>query len=89
MACRRTEIRGLRFYDLPHTFVTRLLSRGVDIKTVQELLGHSNISITSRYLHSSLDAKKRAISALSSDKQVPKADSANSKEKGREALKSY
>lgn len=36
----------LRFHDLRHTFATELIHRGVPLKTVSELLGHSSISIT-------------------------------------------
>jgi len=34
-----------------HTFATRLVMRGVDIRTVQELMGHKGISMTVRYSH--------------------------------------
>jgi len=53
-----------------HTFASRLTREGVDIVTVKELLGHSNISTTMRYAHSNDDAKRRAVQRLkSSDKQ--------------------
>ncbi|WP_242825688.1 MULTISPECIES: tyrosine recombinase XerC [Clostridium] len=39
-------LQDRKFHDLRHTFVTRLLELGEEPKTVQELLGHSNISIT-------------------------------------------
>lgn len=50
---------------LRHTFCTRLLECGVDIKTVQELAGHDNLTTTQKYAKSSPDRKKRAIEALS------------------------
>jgi site-specific recombinase XerD len=39
----------IRFHDLRHTFATRLVQEGVDIISVQHLLGHANISMTARY----------------------------------------
>ncbi|WP_312806541.1 tyrosine-type recombinase/integrase [Agrobacterium cavarae] len=50
---------------LRHTFVTRLLQSGVDIKTVQILAGHRSIVTTQRYAQSSLDIQKMAIGKLS------------------------
>jgi integrase len=38
--------QGIRVHDLRHTCATLLLSRGVHPKIVQELLGHSQISLT-------------------------------------------
>jgi len=48
----------------PHTFATMLLHSAVDVKTVQELLGHADLSTTSRYLHSDGAAKQAAAEAL-------------------------
>lgn len=39
-------MRKIRIHDLRHTHATLLLAQGVDIKTISERLGHSNISIT-------------------------------------------
>ena len=42
----------MRFHDLRHTAATLLLSRGVNVKVVSEMLGHADISITLRiYAH--------------------------------------
>jgi site-specific recombinase XerD len=47
-----------------HTFATTLLDKGVDLKTVQELLGHSHIRTTEKYLHTSDEKKLDAVARL-------------------------
>ena len=57
-------IPHIRFHDMRHTFATRLIRAGVDIISVQHLLGHSKITMTARYAHSLADAKMAAVSKL-------------------------
>lgn len=65
-ACERAKIENFRFHDLRHTVGTRLIEKGVDIKTVQEILAHSSVVTTQRYCHSSVQRKKSAIEVLNS-----------------------
>ena len=45
---KRLGLPSLRFHDLRHTAATLLLARGVHIKVVSEMLGHSDVAITLR-----------------------------------------
>jgi integrase len=63
-AVQLAGIQKLRFHDTRHTFATRLIRAGVDIITVQKLLGHSKITMTERYAHSLADVKMAAVSKL-------------------------
>jgi excisionase family DNA binding protein len=63
-ACRRAGIKNLRFHDLRHTFGSRLSSRGADLVSVKNLLGHANLKTTEVYLHSSLGQMEKAVSLL-------------------------
>ncbi|NFO32462.1 site-specific integrase [Clostridium botulinum] len=54
-----------KFHDMRHTFATRLFELGEEPKTVQELLGHSTVSITlNTYTHVLESVKQQAISKL-------------------------
>jgi site-specific recombinase XerD len=50
-AVRKAKIQNFSWHCLRHTFASRLVMAGVDIRTVQELLGHKNIAMTVRYSH--------------------------------------
>jgi excisionase family DNA binding protein len=63
-ACQRAGVKGLRFHDLRHTFGTRLIRRGVDIVTVQNLLGHYSVTVTQRYTHTGGEQKEEAVELL-------------------------
>ncbi len=63
-ALKRSQIEKCRFHDLRHSFATRLVMAGVDIVTVQEHMGHKDISMTKRYSHPTPQHKKLAIERL-------------------------
>lgn len=56
------------FHTLRHTFATNCIDSGMDIKSLSEILGHSNVQFTlDRYVHPSMDTKRKYINALSAD----------------------
>lgn len=58
------KLNGLRLHDLRHTFATRLIQAGVDVFTVQRILGHSTITMTMRYVHSFEPEMRAAVEKL-------------------------
>ena len=57
-AIRQAGLTDLTFHDLRHTFASRLVMRGVDLPTVQALMGHKDITMTLRYIHLTTDHKQ-------------------------------
>lgn len=61
---KRLGLSGAHFHTLRHTFATRLLELGVDVKTVSALLGHSSARTTLDFYAHSLSEQQRAAVAL-------------------------
>ncbi len=63
-AVKKAEIENFRWHDLRHTFASRLVMKGNDLRTVQELMGHKDIKMTLRYSHLSPAHKMNAVQSL-------------------------
>jgi integrase len=63
-ACRRAGLRRIGWHVLRHTFASHLVMRKAPIKAVQELMGHSTVTMTERYAHLSPDVRKDAVRLL-------------------------
>ncbi|MEV0149280.1 MULTISPECIES: tyrosine-type recombinase/integrase [unclassified Nonomuraea] len=64
----RAGVRDVRVHDARHTAATLLIEQGVNIRVVQQVLGHTRVTTTERYTHVSTplmrDAGERLASAL-------------------------
>lgn len=57
----------INYHTLRHTFATRCIEHGVDIKSLSEILGHADASITlNTYVHSSIELKRLQLEKLTS-----------------------
>lgn len=62
---RTAGIQSINYHALRHTFATRCIEAGVDVKTLSELLGHTDASITlNTYVHSSMERKRTQLELL-------------------------
>jgi len=59
------NIKPINFHALRHTFATRCIEAGVDVKSLSEILGHANVNITlNTYVHSSIELKRRQLEKI-------------------------
>lgn len=58
-------IKAINYHALRHTFATRCIEVGMDVKTLSEILGHTDVSITlNTYMHSSMELKRLQLEKL-------------------------
>lgn len=63
---KRNDLPHIRFHDIRHSTATALLRSGVNLKVIQEILGHSTMSTTANfYLHPDIEEKRKAVNVMS------------------------
>jgi integrase len=61
---KEARVANARWHDIRHTFISRLVLAGVDLRTVQALSGHEDLSMLTRYAHLTRAHTKAAVSLL-------------------------
>lgn len=62
---KRCGVSDVNFHALRHTFATRCIESGMDVKSLSEILGHGNVSVTlNTYVHSSMERKRSQIEKM-------------------------
>lgn len=69
---RKNNLGDYTFHKLRHTFATQCVDKGFDIKSLSEILGHSNVTTTMNlYVHPTLQMKKRQMDMLTMQSYSP------------------
>jgi site-specific recombinase XerD len=84
-AVSEAGIRDFTWYCLRHSFASRLVMAGVDLRTVAELMGHKTIQMTMRYAHLAPAHRLAAVERLVSQPATLSAPSATISATGPEA----
>ena len=64
-ALKKSGVQDANFHALRHTFATRCVELGFDVKSLSEILGHASVNITmNRYVHPSMELKKENMQRL-------------------------
>ncbi|MFZ0821403.1 MAG: site-specific integrase [Candidatus Acidiferrales bacterium] len=73
-ALKKARVRNFTWHCLRHTFASRLVMIGENLRTVQDLLGHKQISMTVRYSHLAPQHQLAAVERLAAASPVPQPD---------------
>lgn len=61
----KSGVENINFHALRHTFATRAIESGMDVKSVSEILGHSTVKMTlEKYVHITMEQKRKQINKL-------------------------
>jgi len=66
---KNPKVKDVTWHIFRHTYISRLVMAGVDLRTVQELAGHKDIKMTVRYAHLASAHKLAAVDRLAEYRQ--------------------
>ena len=61
---KEADITDFNWHDMRHDFASQLVMKGVDLSTIQDFMGHSDIKMTQRYAHLAPEHKQAAVNTL-------------------------
>jgi site-specific recombinase XerD len=64
VSCEEAKVYGVTWHILRHTFASRLVMKNVNLRTVQELMGHKTLAMTARYAHLAPSYLREAVATL-------------------------